>query len=444
VTPADAEADRALHRVLLLLAPAITLVVATEFIVVGLLPAIASDLNVPLSTVGQLTAAFAISAAVLGPFVTLLVSRLPPRALLAGVIVLYAAGNGVIALADDVAPMLVTRAVQGAFLPVFLGVGTAGVLGLAPAASRGRALAQANLGFVIGVLLALPAGIALAQDGNWRLPFAVLAIVALPVAVAVGLLFPSGRHDQPPPRISSQLGLLRRPRFLGHLALSVGLFAAMFSAYTYLGAWFEDAMHLEAGLLALALLLFGVAGVAGNLVAERLADRRPVAMSVVTAVVLATAVNGAAWTGGSIPVAVLPLIIWGVVHTAGVTLSQVRVTMAGAAAPAFAMTMNISTANLGIAIGAVAGGWAVDRWGMAGLGVMPAALTLLTLLLVTATAVWSSHARPRTSRGSARPPRPGSGRPGAGSESGLQSIEPTAVCSPGRRVPPAASNQTPS
>ena len=400
MTLADAEADRALHRVLLLLAPAITLAVATEFIVVGLLPAIATDLDVPLSTVGQLTAAFAISAAVVGPFVTLLVSRLPPRALLAGVIMLYAAGNGVITLVDDVAPMLVTRAIQGACLPAFLGIGTAEVLRLAPAASRGRALAQANLGFVIGVLIALPAGIALAQDGNWRLPFAALAIAALPVAVAVGLLFPSARHDQPPPRIAGQLSLLRRPRFLGHLALSVGLFAAMFSAYTYLGAWFEEAMHLEAGLLALALLLFGVAGVAGNLVAERLADRRPVAVSVLAAVVLATAINGAAWTGGSIPTAVLPLVIWGVVHTAGVTLSQVRVTMAGAAAPAFAMTMNISTANLGIAIGAVAGGWAVDRWGMAGLGVMPAALTLLTLLLVTAAAPWSSRARPSVTSGS--------------------------------------------
>ncbi|MCZ8380015.1 MFS transporter [Mycobacterium sp. CPCC 205372] len=405
MTSPDADADQVLRRIFVLLAPAIALVVATEFIVVGLLPSIATDLGVPLSIAGRLTAVFAIAAAAAGPAVTLVVGRVPPRALLAAVLVVYAAGNGVVALATDITPMLLARAVQGALLPPFVGLGTAEVLRMAPAASRGRALAKANLGFVLGVLLALPAGIALAQGGNWRLSFVVLAVAPLPVALAMALLFPRSRrtHDAPPAGLADQLALLRRPLFLGHLALSVAIFAAMFSAYTYLGAWFEDVMGLDLNRLALALLLFGAVGVAGNSVAERVADRRPLAATVVTAAVLAIAVNVAAWTGGSVLASVVPLLIWGVLHTAGVTLSQVRVTMAGAEAPAFALTLNISTANLGIAVGAVAGGWGVDRWGMAGLGVMPAALTLAALLLVVALS-----ARPRP--GSPRRLRQGQGR----------------------------------
>ncbi len=46
------------------------------------------------------------------------------------------------------------------------------------------------------------------------------------------------------------------------------------------------------------------------------------------------------------------------------------------------MTLNISAANLGIAVGALTGGWAVDRFGMAGLGPMPAALTVAALLVL--------------------------------------------------------------
>lgn len=381
--PVDAEADRALRRALLLLAPAITLVVASEFIVVGLLPPIAAEFDVPLSTAGQLTAVFAIAAAVIGPFVTLAVSRVPPRTLLAAVLVLFGVGNGVIALASDFTLMLVVRGAQGALLPAFIGVGTAEVLRLAPVVSLGRALARANLGFVLGVLLALPAGIALAQGGDWRVPFAVLAIASLPVAVAAAMLFPH-HHHSPPPRVVGHLALLRRPRFLGHLALSVTIFAAMFSAYTYLGAWFEDVLGLDVGGVALALLLFGAVGVAGNVVAERVAARFPLAATAFTSVTLAVAVNVAAWTGGSIPAAVIPLAVWGVMHTAGVTLSQVRVTLAGATAPAFAMTLNISAANLGIAVGALTGGWAVDRLRMTGLGVMPAALTAVVLLTIVA------------------------------------------------------------
>ena len=395
MTAIDADADQALRRVLLLLAPAITLAVAGEFIVVGLLPPIATEFDVSLSTAGQLTAVFAVAAAVVGPVVTLAVSRVPPRTLLTAVLALFGVGNGVIAIASDFTLVLLVRGAQGAFLPAFIGVGTAEVLRLAPAVSRGRALARANLGFVLGVLLALPAGIALAQGGDWRLSFVVLAIASVPVAAAVAVLFPRDHQTsgRPPPDAAGDLALLRQPRFLGHLALSVALFAAMFSAYTYLGAWFEDVMGLDVGRLALALLLFGAAGVAGNFVAERVADRYPLAATAVTAVALAVAVNVAAWTGGSILAAVIPLAVWGLMHTAGVTLSQVRVTLAGAAAPAFAMTLNISTANLGIAVGALAGGWAVDHVTMAGLGLMPATLTLVALLLIIPLRVTPHHGR---------------------------------------------------
>ena len=70
---------RVVQRVLLLLAPAIASVVASEFIVVGLLPLIARDLDVPLATAGRLTGMFALSAAVAGPVLTLATSRMSPR-----------------------------------------------------------------------------------------------------------------------------------------------------------------------------------------------------------------------------------------------------------------------------------------------------------------------------------------------------------------------------
>lgn len=50
------------------------------------------------------------------------------------------------------------------------------------------------------------------------------------------------------------------------------------------------------------------------------------------------------------------------------TLCQVRVTLAERSMPAFAMAMNISAANLGIALGALVGGWVVTRWGVNAMG----------------------------------------------------------------------------
>jgi len=383
VIPACGRREPALGRALALLAPTVTTVVAAEFIVVGLLPLIARDLHIPLAQAGGLAGWFAFSAAVAGPFVTLLASRVSPRVVLTATLLLFAAGNALIAVASSFTPMLLARVVQGAALPTFISVGASLVTRLAPPDAHGKGLARANIGFVLGVLLALPAGVALAEGGNWRVPFAVLAAASLSLVPAVALLFPKVPIAAST-AISGQIMLLRQPRFLAQLALSVLLFAAMFAAYTYLGAWIERTIGLPSLGVALLLFLFGGAGLAGNMIAGRLADRAPLRATVVAILVLVGAVNATALAGDALLLAALPLALWSISHTASVTLSQIRVTLAGREAPSFAMTLNISAANLGIAIGTLCGGRVVDGLGISAIGLTPVALAGPALLLVAA------------------------------------------------------------
>jgi MFS transporter, DHA1 family, inner membrane transport protein len=370
---------RALQRVLLLLAPAIAIVVASEFIVVGLLPLIARDLDVPLATAGRLTGMFALSAAVAGPLLTLATSPMSPRRVLIGSLLLFSIGNTMMVVVSDFSTLLAARIVQGAALPAFVSVGAAVVTQLASPSRRGKALAQANIGFVIGVLVALPAGVALAQSGNWRLPFLVLAIAPIPAAALVAWFFPAVQPDRP--AIPAQLDLLKHRAFLGHLLLSVMLFATMFSAYTFLAAWLERSLALPIASVAIALFLFSAAGLIGNGLAARVADRMPVLATVLATLALVVSINLSALAGGMIAAVLVPLAIWSIAHTAAVTLSQVRVTMAGGKAPAFAMTMNISAANLGIALGSFAGGWVIDRQGLGAIGLAPVGFALIAVLL---------------------------------------------------------------
>ena len=370
-----------LDRALLLLAPAVTIVVATEFIVVGLLPLIARDFDISLARAGTLTGWWAFSAAVAGPFVTLVTNRLPPRTLLIAALLLFTAGNAVMTLADNFDLMLVTRIIQGAVLPAIVSVVASVVARLAPRSEQGRGLARANIGFVLGVLLVLPAGVAIADSGDWRLPFAVLAVVALPAAAAISRYFPVVSATRAGTMIE-QLGLLRRPVFLAHLGLSVVFFAAMFAAYTYLGAWIEQAMGLSAGWSALLLFLFGAAGLAGNAAAGRIADATPLGGAIVAAVILVASIKLAVVASGSMALATILLMIWGGSHTVLVILCQVRVTLAGQAAPAFAMTMNISAANLGIAIGAFGGGVFIERQGVEAIGIAALGFALLAAPLL--------------------------------------------------------------
>ncbi|MGE7991058.1 MFS transporter [Pseudomonas sp. NPDC089554] len=378
MTTSTIGAEAGLRKILWLLAPAITLVVASEFIVVGLLPMVAAQFALSLAEAGRLTSLFALSAATLGPGLTLLASRWPPRQVLVATLLLFALGNGVMAWATRFDWLLVARFAQGAALPAFVSVSAAVVTALALPGRKGNALANANIGFVLGVLLALPMGVVVAQWGDWRMPFAVLTVASLASAAMTWLYFPDIRLDNPP-SVGEQLQLLRQPVFLLHLLLSVVLFAAMFAAYTFLAAWLERGLQLSSREVALALLLFSVGGLFGNSVAARVVDRAPTLATAVTALALAVSVNAADAFAGLWPVVVVLMGVWSMAHTAGVTLSQVRVTLVGGRSSAFAMTMNLACANLGIAIGAFSGGWSMDRWGDQAIGWAPAAFALVAL-----------------------------------------------------------------
>lgn len=376
MTPGAARAPA--RRAAWLLAPALAVVVATEFIVVGLLPALARSLRIPLGQAGSLVAGFALAAAILGPGLTAWAGRWPPRQVLAAGLAVFAVGNGLAVLFPYYLVLLAVRVAQGAVLPVFFSVGAAALVALAPTGGHGRALADANLGTVIGLVFAMPAGVLLAGDEGWRGPFLVLGGLAAVMGLAM-TWFP----DTPPPPsdLRAQASLLTRPRFLAHLALSVLAFTAMFAGYTYLSAWLETVAGLEPWAVALSLAGFGLAGLVGNALAGRATERRPLAATIVAMLVLALAlVLSAVWTGGA-PALIGLLVLWGVAHTAVFVLCQVRVVLAGGEAAAFASALNISAANLGIALGAVFGGGIAAVLGLARIGLGAAILALLTVVL---------------------------------------------------------------
>jgi predicted MFS family arabinose efflux permease len=124
--------------------------------------------------------------------------------------------------------------------------------------------------------------------------------------------------------------------------------------------------------------------VLGNSAAAVVADRAPLRATLFAATALALSAVGLSLTDQN--ESRLPMfIIWGIAHTANVVLCQVRVTLAGRSAPAFAMALNISAANLGIALGALAGGWVVTRWGIdaigwGSLGLLPVIVGLVATL----------------------------------------------------------------
>ncbi len=366
-------------RVATLLAAAAGVVVTTEFAVVGLMPLLAADLTVSLARAGWLVSAFALAAALAGPPLTLVAGRWPAPSFLALCVLVFGLGNLLAAALPVFGVHLAVRVVQGALLTPFISVASTLAAARVAPERAGWAVGRVNLGTVAGIVLAVPALVALAEWSGWRPVIALLGGLALGVAVLCRYRLPVVAAGAPSWR--RQARVLAERRFFVHLALSALLFMAMFTAYSFIAAYLDAAAGLRGGDLALALLAFGVAGLAGNGWASRRVDAGPTAVTGL--VVLALAVIGVALTlCASRPwLALLLLLPWGAAHAAAFVACQVRVMFAAPAAPAFAAALNIAVCNLGLGLGALFGGEVVARFGIAGVGLAAALVAVLALPL---------------------------------------------------------------
>ncbi len=73
----------------------------TEFVIMGLLPNVAEDLHVSISSAGQLITMYALGVAVGAPILTILTHRIPQKKLLCLLMILFILGNGISVFAPN-------------------------------------------------------------------------------------------------------------------------------------------------------------------------------------------------------------------------------------------------------------------------------------------------------------------------------------------------------
>ncbi|WP_288502461.1 MFS transporter, partial [uncultured Pseudomonas sp.] len=118
-SPVD-EAPRAAISIAILAFSAF-LIVTTEFLIVGLLPALSRDLGVSISMAGQLVTLFAFTVMLAGPFLTAMLAHLDRKRLFITILLVFAAANALAAVADNFWVLAVARVIPALALPVFWG-----------------------------------------------------------------------------------------------------------------------------------------------------------------------------------------------------------------------------------------------------------------------------------------------------------------------------------
>ncbi|MFK3791888.1 MFS transporter [Pseudomonas piscis] len=369
-----------LFPILLLSAAGFT-ILTTEFVIVGLLPAIARDLQVSVSQAGLLVTLFAFTVAAFGPFLTAYFARFPRKQLFIIVLVLFGLSNTVAALAPNIWVMAFARLVPALGLPVFWALASETAVDIVGPDDAGRAISKIGFGIVCATVFGIPVGTLIADVFGWRSAFAILALVAFAKALLLFLYLPKTAVHDEQASLGSQFGILRNPLMLGHVLLSILVFSGMFTAYTYLADILERLAGFNGTLVGWCLMGFGAVGLIGNSLGGRVVDRHPLIASMVFCALM---------MGGM--VALVPSIhstlglaaamgVWGMTQAAMFLVSHVRMMKAAPQAPAFAASLNIAGANVGVGLGAIVGGRVIDTFGLGFLGFTAAGFILLSIVL---------------------------------------------------------------
>ena len=110
---------------ILLLSAAGFTILTTEFLIVGLLPGLARDLDVTVSQAGLLVTLFAFTVAATGPLLTALMANIERKRLFIGVLILFGLSNALAMAAPNIWVMAVARFVPALALPVFWSLASA-------------------------------------------------------------------------------------------------------------------------------------------------------------------------------------------------------------------------------------------------------------------------------------------------------------------------------
>lgn len=338
---------------LYLLALAVFAQGTSEFMLSGLIPAIATDLHVSVAAAGSLTSVFAVGMIAGAPLMAALGRRWPRRRALLVFLVAFLLAHVAGAVTTTLPVLLATRLAAAVANAGFLAVALSAATAMVRPDRRARATAVLLGGVTLACIVGVPAGALLGQYLGWRSVF--WAVAALSVPALVGLRsVPAAAPDPAAAGVRTELRALRDPRLARTLALAALVNGATFGTYTYLAPVVTGVAGLAPGWVPAVLALFGLGSFAGVTIAGRVTAPLAPACAVLLGGWLLLALTAGA------PAALLALVpVQATLSFAvGATLIA-RVLRAATTAPTMAGGYATAALNLGAAAGPWLGGAAL-------------------------------------------------------------------------------------
>ncbi len=328
----------------------------TEFVIMGLLIQVAADLHVSIAAAGLLISGYALGVFVGAPLLTAATSRMPRKAVLVALMIVFTLGNLACAIAPNYTMLMIARVITSLAHGTFFGVGAVVATGLVTEDRKASAISIMFTGLTVATLLGVPAGAWLGLQLGWRATFWAVTAIGVIATIVIATLVPRDRGDAAPIAFREELKAIARPQVMLGLLMTVLGFGGMFTVYTYIQPLLTQVTGFSESAVSPILLVFGVGMILGNLLGGRFADRRLIPALLGTLLALAAVMGLMSFVLHSQWAMVLFVGLLGAAAFATVSPLQLWVLQKAGDAQSLASSLNIGAFNLGNALGAWLGG----------------------------------------------------------------------------------------
>ncbi|TCZ80799.1 MFS transporter [Paenibacillus albiflavus] len=359
----------------------------TEFISVGLLPLIAENLHISVTTAGLTVTLYALGVTFGAPVLTSLTTGVSRKLLLIAIMVVFIAGNSLAAVSGSIGILLTARVLTALSHGVFMSIASTIAADLVPENKRASAISMMFSGLTVATVTGVPLGTWIGQQMGWRTAFVTIAVIGLIALIANLILIPASLRKGVPTPVREQVKLVTNGRLLLAFAITAFGYGGTFVVFTYLSPLLHEITGFAESTVVVILLIYGVAIAIGNVIGGKVANRRPLNalfyMFILQAIVLLVLMITAPFkVAGLITIFFIGLLAF--MNVPGLQIYVVMLAERFApGAKDVASAVNIAAFNAGIAIGAYLGGVVTDSMGLIHTTWIGAVMVLTAVLLTS-------------------------------------------------------------
>ncbi|EKO3497987.1 MFS transporter [Vibrio fluvialis] len=341
----------------------------TEFVIVGLIPTMANDLNVSLPSAGLLVTLYALGVAIGAPVLTALTGSWNRKRVLLSVMALFVLGNLLAWQSPGYSTLILARILTGLAHGVFFSIGSTIATGLVAKDKAASAIAIMFTGLTVALVTGVPLGTYIGQTFGWQTTFLIVAVLGLLALIGSAFLVPGNLPQPPQTSLSEQVKVLAQPRLLLVFAITALGYGGTFTAFTFIAPILENVSGFASTTISILMLVYGVSVAVGNIWGGKLADKHgPTRALTIIFTGLSLILLLFTFAAPHPVAAVLMVLIWGAFAFGNVPGLQVYVVKLAEhytpKAVDVASGLNIAAFNVGIALGSWGGSIVVKQSGL--------------------------------------------------------------------------------